>query len=112
MAEPTKGPWRAGYVDEEDRKERMVVRAERVDGQPYVAICPRPLVGSHEANAALIAAAPTMRDLLKEWLRLTDAVGGFRAAELMLNGLRSDDGERVERMTRAALTAAGVEVAG
>lgn len=60
MSEHTPGPWRAGYIDEQDRRERMIVRAEAVDGHPYVAICPNPLAGSHEANARLIAAAPDL----------------------------------------------------
>jgi hypothetical protein len=46
----------------------MFVRAESVDGQPYVAICPAPAVGSHEANARLIAAAPELLAALKDLL--------------------------------------------
>ena len=64
----TPGNWRAGYVDEADRKNQMIVRAEDVDGQPYIAICPNPLCGNLEANAQLIAAAPDMLEAIKAFL--------------------------------------------
>ena len=57
MAEHTPGRLRAGYLDEKDRQQRMVLRAEDADGQPYVAVCLGGCVVSHEANAVRIVAA-------------------------------------------------------
>jgi hypothetical protein len=56
----TPGPWRAGYASEMERAVQMLVRAEQIDGQPYVAVVPSRGIGdhSHMANARLIAAAP------------------------------------------------------
>jgi hypothetical protein len=48
---------------------RMAVRAEELDGQPYLALLVEPTIGQMEANARLIAAAPELlqacRDVLK-----------------------------------------------
>lgn len=103
MSEHTPGPWRAGYLDEKDRAERMIVRAEQVDGQPYVAICPNPLVGSHGANARLIAAAPALLAACEAWDKIMDAIGYIRTAELMLNGLPADAGDKAIELTHEAL---------
>ena len=65
MSKHTPGKWRAGYLDEADRKNQMIVRAEDVDGQPYIAICPNPVCGDLEANAQLIAAAPDLLAVCK-----------------------------------------------
>lgn len=67
MAEHTKGPWRAGFQSELDRRHEMIVRAEEVDGQPWVAPCRSNFGGIEiEANARLIAAAPEMLAALVE----------------------------------------------
>lgn len=60
MGNYTPGPWRAGYADERVSKACMIVRAEQIDGQPYVAICPQTLLGDMEANAVAIAALPDL----------------------------------------------------
>lgn len=57
-AKHTPTPWRAGYASESERKHEMIVRAEHVDGQPWVAVC-RSNFGDIpiEANASFIALA-------------------------------------------------------
>ena len=59
MAEHTPGPWRPGHVDHWERGEKVAVRAEEVDDQPYIAFLPD-LDGKVMANAQLIAAAPDL----------------------------------------------------
>jgi hypothetical protein len=72
-AKHTPGPWRAGFQDEMSRSVEMNVRAEGVDGQPWVAICRCNFGGIDiEANARLIAAAP---DLLASWEPDRDVTG-------------------------------------
>jgi hypothetical protein len=55
----TPGPWRAGHINHFERPERIAIRAENVDGQPYIAFV---AVGIEEmeANARLIAAGPKL----------------------------------------------------
>jgi hypothetical protein len=71
----TPGPWRAGYASEMERAVQMLVRAEQIDGQPYVAVVPSRGIGdhSHMANARLIAAAP---DLLMACIAAFKSKGG------------------------------------
>lgn len=66
----TPGPWRAGYGSQAERGEFMIVRAEEIDGQPYIATCySGSVVGSHEANARLIAAAPELLEVCRGLVR-------------------------------------------
>lgn len=70
----TPGPWRAGFADEKARATEMIVRAEQVDGQPYVAVCRCNFGGIDiEANALLIAAAPAYQ---MAWLLVPDDIKG------------------------------------
>ena len=89
MSDHTPGPWRAGYVNESDRKERMLVRAECGDGQPYVAICPAP---NQEGNARLIAAAPDLLAAVEEYLAQQDRIEALRKEEIL------DESERDENL--------------
>lgn len=59
MSEHTPGPWRPGHIDHWERGEKIAIRAEHIDDQPYIAFLPD-LDGNVEANARLIAAAPDL----------------------------------------------------
>ena len=78
----TKGPWRAGYQSEADRPTEMLVRAEEVDGQPWVAIC-RSNFGDIpiEANTQLISASPDMLECLQWWVERLENPGTVSESE-------------------------------
>jgi hypothetical protein len=74
----------------------MVVRAEDIDGQPYVAICPNRGDGAHEADARLIAAAPAFYAALAELVAAARACDPHRIVEAVHAAegvLRPIDGE-------------------
>lgn len=72
MNQHTPGQWRAGYEREAYSKHTMIVRAEGVDGAPWVAIC-RSNFGDIpiKANARLISAAPDLLEALQEMVKAT-----------------------------------------
>lgn len=68
MSTHTPGPWRPGRGLEGE----CLVRAEQVDGQPYVALVFKSN-DDYEANARLIAAAPELLGLLIDVLPVLEA---------------------------------------
>lgn len=78
----TKGPWRVGYESESSRSTEMLVRADEVDGQPWVAIC-RSNFGDIpiEANAQLISAAPELLECLQWWVERLETPGTMSESE-------------------------------
>ncbi len=66
----TPTPWRAGYESEAESSHTMIVRADEVDGQPWVAIC-RSNFGDIpiKANACFIARACNAFDPMKDALQ-------------------------------------------
>lgn len=77
----TKGPWRPGKSNMNDPLERFIVRAEHVDGQPY--ICQVMESDYDKGNARLIAAAPDLLEALKVAINTVECASiGADGAEL------------------------------
>lgn len=73
MGKHTPGPWRPGHIDHWERGEKIAVRAENIDNQPYVAFLPD-LDGNVLANACLVAAAPDLLAACKRMIKHIDHV--------------------------------------
>lgn len=70
------GRLRAGYHFEKDRQHEMIIRAEDIDDQPYVAILTNNGYGNHEENARRIVAAwNACRNLNTEYLERVTFMG-------------------------------------
>lgn len=94
----TPGPWRPGYHSEADRRSEMIVRAEEIDDQPYVALCPWTPIGNHEANSLLIAAAPDLLAACQAFLACFDGKATLYTVR--------DQFERVTKMASVAVAKA------
>jgi hypothetical protein len=78
----TPGPWRAGYESKSGRRNMIIVRAEDLDGQPYVALCPSVSCDEHMANALLIAAAPRLLEACLEVIAVAEKMAPAKHSKI------------------------------